>query len=118
MIGSLSVHLLVFELLEKNYYLLENTESRKDMKRKSKEVFETCFSFLYYLIKQCPENKRLIYEHFSILLMYQKRVELGQIKVYHEFYNGQKDFVKEINFNFIENVLYKVIKKGGIDFKS
>jgi hypothetical protein len=87
------------------------------MKRKSKEVFETCFSFLFYLIKQCPENKKLIYEHFSIVLMYQKKVELGQIKVYHEFYRGQKDFVKEINFSFIENVIFKIIKKGGEAFR-
>lgn len=44
------------------------------------------------------------------MLLYQNFVQLGQLKVYTEFFRDEKDFVKELNFTFIENIIMRIIK--------
>ena len=73
-------------------YLLKVT--KKELKKKHKESFEACFDFVYWVIRQCSENKRVIYEYFSILLPYQRCQEVGQTRVFTEFYRDEKDFAK------------------------
>ena len=76
-------------------------ESKKDLLKSHKEVFESCFEFLYCYIRQCSENKKTLEDFFPVLLLYENCVQLGQLRLYTEFFRDEKDFVKELNFSFV-----------------
>ena len=99
--NSLGVHQMILELLEKNAYLVAGVETKKDLLRKHKDVFEACFEFIHSFIRHCSENKKSIEEFFPVLLLYENSIQLGQLRVFTEFFRDEKDFVKELNFSFI-----------------
>ena len=80
-------------------------------------MFEISFDFIYWLIRQCSENKHTIYEYVSILLLYQNSLELGQTKAYTEFYRDEKDFAKEISFAVIESLIGRVIRQPSLEHR-
>jgi len=53
LLHNFSLHLLVLELLNKNFYLIEG-RTRKEVAKKVKDVFEACFTFLEYFCRSSP----------------------------------------------------------------
>lgn len=67
---------------------------KKEIKRKQREVFELCFEFVWDFIRDCRENKYVLHPFMSMLLQYQSLPELGQTRVYCEFYNQETEFIR------------------------
>lgn len=89
---------------------MAGVDTKKDLLRKHKEVFEACFEFIHSFIRHCSENKKSIEDFFPVLLLYENCIQLGQLRVFTEFFRDEKDFVKELNFSFIENVINRIVR--------
>lgn len=86
LLANFSLHLIILELLNKNFYLIEG-KNRKNIPKKQKEVFEACFFFLENFCKRAPENIQLMIKNIYIIDRYRKLSEMGQIRVLTLLYN-------------------------------
>ena len=89
---------------------MENPNSKSKEYKKASQIFSLCFEFIYGFIYQCQETKQIVHRSWSILNKFQNLPEVGQTKVYNELYSNKIEYIREIKKNFIEKIIFKIIK--------
>lgn len=99
LINNFSFHLLVLDLLNKVFYLIEG-KIRKEVPKKVRDVFETCFSFLEYFCRHSPEGIRQIVNNIYIVDRYRTLAEMGQIRLLTLLYREEESLSRQLSIGF------------------
>lgn len=99
LIGNFSLHLIVLELLNKIFYLLEG-KTRKELSKKVKDVFEACFAFLEYFCRNSPEGVRQLVNHLYVIDRYRSLPEMGQMRVLLVLYREDESLSRQLTLGF------------------